>query len=104
MPVPIGAFISANVYNNRLKSEHDIKTPSSCRFVNVANGKEEKKGHSWMVTILKHRAIDVTDYLSKRMFERYRSPLVWQRSSMQRESPTESLHHMMHNDLSWRMH
>ncbi|KAF9456616.1 P-loop containing nucleoside triphosphate hydrolase protein [Collybia nuda] len=48
MPVPIANFISRNVYTNRLKTEHPIKALTSCVFVNVPTGKEEKKGHSWM--------------------------------------------------------
>lgn len=49
MPVPLGTFISKHVYEGRLRSEHAIKNPLSCRFVDVANGAEESKGHSWQV-------------------------------------------------------
>ncbi|GLB40323.1 putative AAA domain containing protein [Lyophyllum shimeji] len=47
MPVPIGNFISREVYGGRLKSEHPIKAMSSCKFVDVAAGHEEKSGNSW---------------------------------------------------------
>ncbi|KAG6821288.1 hypothetical protein H0H93_000148 [Arthromyces matolae] len=48
MPIPIGNFISKEVYCNRLKSDHKIKTWDSCSFVDVANGKEQKSGKSLM--------------------------------------------------------
>ncbi|RDB26164.1 Regulator of nonsense transcripts 1 [Hypsizygus marmoreus] len=50
MPVPIGNFISRNVYSKRLKSVHEIKAASCCSFVNVPNGREERKGFSWVNT------------------------------------------------------
>lgn len=44
MPHPIGRFISAHVYDSKLKTKHTITEPKSCiRFVNVADGKEVKK-------------------------------------------------------------
>ncbi|KIY67259.1 P-loop containing nucleoside triphosphate hydrolase protein, partial [Cylindrobasidium torrendii FP15055 ss-10] len=46
MPIPLGKFISKNVYGNKLKSVHDIGTPC-CLFVNTV-GIEEKQGHSWI--------------------------------------------------------
>jgi AAA domain len=51
MPVPIGQFISHNVYNNLLKNIHSITTTKSCVFVDVATGKEEHQGFSWKVKI-----------------------------------------------------
>ncbi|KAF8969177.1 P-loop containing nucleoside triphosphate hydrolase protein [Flammula alnicola] len=50
MPTPIGAFISREVYKNRLKTRHSISDPQSCRFVDVSNGSEEAMGHSWKNT------------------------------------------------------
>ncbi|CAA7266962.1 unnamed protein product [Cyclocybe aegerita] len=47
MPTPIGSFISARVYKNKLKSKHPIFDPACCRFVDVSNGAEEAKGRSW---------------------------------------------------------
>ncbi|KAI0342846.1 P-loop containing nucleoside triphosphate hydrolase protein [Trametopsis cervina] len=47
MPVPIGEFISRQMYHNRLKSQHNINVRSSCRFVDIAKGKEEKAGNSY---------------------------------------------------------
>jgi hypothetical protein len=49
MPNPIGAFISKHIYDGRLKSVHDIRELSSCRFVDIANGEEKSTGHSWIV-------------------------------------------------------
>ncbi|KDR78867.1 hypothetical protein GALMADRAFT_1274823 [Galerina marginata CBS 339.88] len=47
MPVPIGDFISRNVYKGRLKSQHLISDLSCCHFVDVDNGVEESQGRSW---------------------------------------------------------
>ncbi|KAH9482282.1 ATP-dependent helicase upf1 [Psilocybe cubensis] len=47
MPVPIGTFISKHVYSGKLKSEHAILKSSCCRFIDVHNGVEQSKGHSW---------------------------------------------------------
>ena len=49
MPQPIGAFISKHVYKGRLKTQHAIAERSSCRFLDVASGKETSMGHSWIV-------------------------------------------------------
>jgi len=47
MPVPIGNFISKEVYNGKLKTQHEITSWSSCRFVDVRHGKEQRMGTSW---------------------------------------------------------
>ncbi|KAF8813317.1 P-loop containing nucleoside triphosphate hydrolase protein [Phlegmacium glaucopus] len=47
MPISIGNFISKNVYNNRLKSEHPISHTNSCYFIDVKDGVEKSCGHSW---------------------------------------------------------
>jgi hypothetical protein len=52
MPVPIGDFISANVYKQRLSSQHEIKSMDCVAFIDVANGNETKSGFSWTVRIL----------------------------------------------------
>ena len=49
MPMPIGDFISRRVYANRLKSQHSIHDRSSCRFVDIKQGKEVRVGHSFKV-------------------------------------------------------
>ncbi|KAG5339814.1 hypothetical protein C0989_003495 [Termitomyces sp. Mn162] len=48
MPTPIGNFISQEVYNGRLKSVHPIEEWLSCSFIDVATGREEKCGNSWV--------------------------------------------------------
>ncbi|KAI0078806.1 hypothetical protein K474DRAFT_1683625 [Panus rudis PR-1116 ss-1] len=48
MPHYIGAFISTHVYSKRLKTEHSIEGRLSCRFVNIAQGRETNFGNSWM--------------------------------------------------------
>ncbi|EIN09738.1 hypothetical protein PUNSTDRAFT_44029 [Punctularia strigosozonata HHB-11173 SS5] len=47
MPVPIGAFISRHVYKGKLKSVHGITARTSCMFIDVAHGSEEKMGNSF---------------------------------------------------------
>ncbi|TFK50012.1 hypothetical protein OE88DRAFT_1661503 [Heliocybe sulcata] len=51
MPTPIGNFISREVYDNRLRSVHDIQARTSCRFVDVSGGKEMANGKSWRVGV-----------------------------------------------------
>jgi len=50
MPIPIGNFISKAVYDNRLKSKHNIDSLSCVSFVDV-RGQEQKAGTSWTVSI-----------------------------------------------------
>jgi hypothetical protein len=66
MPVLIGEFISRQVYNNKLRTVHHITTTKSCVFVDVANGKEQRKGSSWMV---KFPAICTITSLTTRLSE-----------------------------------
>ena len=51
MPIPIGNFISQNMYNGRLKSEHNVSNTNSCRFIDVRDGVEESSGRSWEVRV-----------------------------------------------------
>lgn len=47
MPHPLGEFISREVYNNQLLSEHAIKDASCIAFIDTKIGMEEKSGFSW---------------------------------------------------------
>ena len=49
MPTVIGNFISRRVYSSKLLTQHNIQTPTCCRFVDVRDGKEVKTGFSWTV-------------------------------------------------------
>jgi len=51
MPLVVGDFISRHVYNSKLGTVHPIRTMACCRFVDVSNGKEIKKGVSWVVRL-----------------------------------------------------
>ena len=51
MPMVIGHFISRHVYNSKLLTERDINTLTCCRFVDVCDGKEVKRGVSWVVRV-----------------------------------------------------
>ncbi|TCD70197.1 hypothetical protein EIP91_004377 [Steccherinum ochraceum] len=46
MPVPIGDFISREVYGGRLSTQHDIKDKNCCKFIDV-EGQEAFKGGSY---------------------------------------------------------
>lgn len=50
MPVPIGNFISEEVYDGRLQTQHNITRLLSCRFADVKHGKEQRMGNSWIVS------------------------------------------------------
>ncbi|KAI0266502.1 P-loop containing nucleoside triphosphate hydrolase protein [Gloeopeniophorella convolvens] len=47
MPVPLGNFISQNVYNGKLQSDHSITDRSCISFIDVHKGWEVKQGKSW---------------------------------------------------------
>lgn len=47
MPHPLGEFISGEIYNNRLRSEHRIKDLSCIAFIDTNTGTEERSGLSW---------------------------------------------------------
>ncbi|KAI0697439.1 P-loop containing nucleoside triphosphate hydrolase protein [Cytidiella melzeri] len=49
MPTPLGNFISHEVYNSKLKSEHKIHDYSCVAFINAAKGQEAACGKSWTV-------------------------------------------------------
>ncbi|KAH7903183.1 AAA domain-containing protein, partial [Hygrophoropsis aurantiaca] len=47
MPVVIGQFISRQVYDGKLRTNHLITSGDACRFVDVQNGEEQGAGNSW---------------------------------------------------------
>lgn len=49
MPIPLGEFISHNVYNKKLRSVHKTCDPSCVVFIDAWKGKEEQVGTSWVV-------------------------------------------------------
>jgi len=51
MPLVVGDFISRHVYDSKLATVHPIHTVACCRFVNVSDGEEIKKGVSWVVRL-----------------------------------------------------
>ncbi|KAI0251231.1 P-loop containing nucleoside triphosphate hydrolase protein [Lactifluus subvellereus] len=50
LPVPLGQFISENVYDGKLHSDHKIVDHSCIAFVDVQKGKEIKQGMSYTNT------------------------------------------------------
>lgn len=51
MPVPLGDFISREVYNSKLLSSHSIRDSSCIALIDVSKGAEVSAGKSWMVRI-----------------------------------------------------
>ncbi|KAI0066801.1 hypothetical protein BV25DRAFT_1245149 [Artomyces pyxidatus] len=49
MPVLLGSFISTEVYNGKLCSEHNVKDAACILFVDVGKGEEQKTGNSYKV-------------------------------------------------------
>ncbi|KAG8932861.1 hypothetical protein FRC02_000422 [Tulasnella sp. 418] len=47
MPEPLGHFISGAVYDNKLKSKHEIRDVNSVVFVDMCKGSEQRDGKSW---------------------------------------------------------
>ncbi|KAI0363390.1 P-loop containing nucleoside triphosphate hydrolase protein [Pilatotrama ljubarskyi] len=50
MPVPLGDFISEQVYDSKLKSVHEITDRGSVCLIDVRKGREEPVGSSWKVS------------------------------------------------------
>jgi hypothetical protein len=50
LPIPLGDFISENVYNGKLRSQHEIVDYSCIAFINVWKGEETRQGSSWLVS------------------------------------------------------
>ncbi|KAI0737252.1 P-loop containing nucleoside triphosphate hydrolase protein [Daedaleopsis nitida] len=50
MPVPVGDFISKEVYESKLNSVHKINDSSCVRFIDVRKGGEQRVGQSWKNT------------------------------------------------------
>lgn len=50
MPVPIGNFISEQVYDGKLKTVHPIEDLEECCVFVDADGSEERQGVSWTVS------------------------------------------------------
>ncbi|KAG1750831.1 P-loop containing nucleoside triphosphate hydrolase protein [Suillus lakei] len=48
MPLVIGSFISRHVYDQKLKTVHDIDSKAACRFLDVKRGQEQRAGKSWV--------------------------------------------------------
>ncbi|TFK82323.1 P-loop containing nucleoside triphosphate hydrolase protein, partial [Polyporus arcularius HHB13444] len=55
MPIPLGQFISEEVYNSKLQSVHNIADKSCVYFVDVRKGREQSVGSSWRVSAILSR-------------------------------------------------
>ncbi|KAH9921366.1 P-loop containing nucleoside triphosphate hydrolase protein [Amylocystis lapponica] len=61
MPVPLGDFISENVYDSKLRSKHNIEDMSCVMFVDVKKG-EEKGGKSWVNLEEVHAVVNLVQH------------------------------------------
>ncbi|KAI0712798.1 P-loop containing nucleoside triphosphate hydrolase protein [Cerioporus squamosus] len=59
MPIPLGQFISEEVYNSKLKSVHKISEKSCVSFVDVRKGQEQSVGSSWRNIEEVHAVVNV---------------------------------------------
>jgi hypothetical protein len=51
LPVPLGGFISHNIYEGQLHSSHNIVDHSCVAFIDMEKGKEKWQGKSFKVSI-----------------------------------------------------
>jgi hypothetical protein len=58
LPVPLGEFISEEVYLGKLRSCHKIVDHSCVAFIDVSKGEEMKEGNSYKVSV----PTGLTDY------------------------------------------
>ncbi|KAI0359312.1 P-loop containing nucleoside triphosphate hydrolase protein [Trametes cingulata] len=66
MPVPIGDFISKQMYASKLKSSHEETDRGCVRMIDVRKGKEEADGSSWKNTEEAHTVVNlVRNYYHK---------------------------------------
>ncbi|KAI0915361.1 hypothetical protein AcV5_003854 [Taiwanofungus camphoratus] len=92
MPIPIGEFISNEVYNGKLRSMHKTVDLSCLMFVDVKKGVEEQVGKSW---VNKEEALTVVNLVR----HYYRSqafciitPYDAQRGAIEMQLKAEGLH------------
>ncbi|KAM5545226.1 hypothetical protein V8D89_001337 [Ganoderma adspersum] len=69
MPIPLGEFISEEVYNSKLKSVHGIVDSSCVCFVDVRKGAEESMAPGWKNTEEVHAVVNIVrNYYRHRQF------------------------------------
>ncbi|KXN88608.1 ATP-dependent helicase upf1 [Leucoagaricus sp. SymC.cos] len=92
MPIAIGNVISQRVYNGLLKSVHPITSKLGCRFINVTNGREQRRGKSWVNEEQNRIAVSIAGKLAKLGFSyRLISPYDAQRTLMENSLKQASL-------------
>ena len=52
MPQELGRFISTHVYDDKLRSVHEVSDLACVAFVNASKGREEQQGTSWVVSTI----------------------------------------------------
>ncbi|KAF7350700.1 Nucleoside triphosphate hydrolase protein [Mycena sanguinolenta] len=99
MPVPIGEFISARVYDRRLRSQHEIKSTDCVAFIDVFKGAETSSALSWK----NPEEIQTICHLVRRYSQAGKefcviTPYDAQRAAIERQLKAENLpHHAVFN-------
>ena len=83
MPVPLGTFISREVYDEKLHSQHKINHMSCISFVDVAKGSELNSGFSWTVSV---RALEFALLLLMRI-------VIWSQNLEEIQTIVHLVHH-----------
>ncbi|KAI1783492.1 P-loop containing nucleoside triphosphate hydrolase protein [Ganoderma leucocontextum] len=93
MPVPLGEFISEEVYNSKLKSIHNITDSSCVRFVDVRKGVEESMAPGWKNTEEVHAVVNIVKNYYKHLEFCIITPYDAQRNAI--------VQRLKHENLPW---
>ncbi|PSR72748.1 hypothetical protein PHLCEN_2v11443 [Hermanssonia centrifuga] len=91
MPIPLGNFISDEVYNKKLKSVHNIDNISCISFVDVDKGVEEHCGKSWINMEEVHTVVNLVRHYYRHKPFVIITPYDAQRSAIQKQLEKENL-------------
>ncbi|KAL7277493.1 hypothetical protein ACG7TL_008414 [Trametes sanguinea] len=67
MPVPLGDFISQEVYKSLLKSDHEVQGRDCIKVIDVRKGVEEQLGTSWKNMEEAHTVVNLVKHYYRRL-------------------------------------
>ncbi|KAG5653154.1 hypothetical protein H0H81_002065 [Sphagnurus paluster] len=91
MPICLGNFISKNIYDGRLKSQHNIRDASCVSFVDAPNGGETQSGFSWTNDGEIHTMVNLVKNYYKHTDFCIITPYDAQRSAIERQLKAQNL-------------
>ncbi|PIL29510.1 hypothetical protein GSI_08318 [Ganoderma sinense ZZ0214-1] len=91
MPLPLGEFISEEVYNSKLKSVRKITDTACVRFVDVRKGTEESMDPGWKNTEEVHAVVNIVKNYYKRLDFCIITPYDAQRNAIAQRLKQENL-------------